>query len=62
MEIILAKRKDIRIKIYQEKGHHLPHIHIDYEKKLHFASYSMETGKRLVGNLPENIIMIYLTG
>lgn len=51
MEILLAKRKNMQIKIYQEKGHHLPHIHIDYGKQLHAASYSIESGTRLAGNL-----------
>lgn len=51
MEILLAKRKNMKIKIYQEKGHHLPHIHIDYGKQQHVASYSIETGQRIEGDL-----------
>ncbi|WP_339783667.1 DUF4160 domain-containing protein [uncultured Marinobacter sp.] len=51
MEILLAKRKNMKIKIYQEKGHHLPHIHIDYGRQRHAASYSIESGDRLDGNL-----------
>lgn len=52
MEILLAKRKNMKIKIYQEKGHHLPHIHIDYGRQQHAASYAIETGERIEGNLP----------
>lgn len=52
MELLLIKRKDMKIKIYQEKGHILPHIHIDYGNKKHAASYAIESGERLEGSLP----------
>lgn len=51
MEILLVKRKNMKIKIYQEKGHSLPHIHIDYGTQHHIASYAIETGVRIEGNL-----------
>lgn len=51
MEILLVKRKNMKIKIYQEKGHHLPHIHIDYGRQQHAASYAIETGERIEGDL-----------
>lgn len=51
MEILLAKRKNMKIKIYQEKGHHLPHIHIDYGRQQHAASCAIETGERIEGDL-----------
>jgi hypothetical protein len=51
MGILLAKRKNMKIKVYQEKGHHLPHIHIDYGMQRHAASYSIASGTRLDGNL-----------
>ncbi|MBL0868687.1 DUF4160 domain-containing protein [Pectobacterium carotovorum] len=53
MEILLVKRKHMKIKIYQEKGHQLPHIHIDYGKQTHAASYAIESGDRIEGNLPK---------
>lgn len=53
MEILLVKRKDMKIKIYQEKGHQLPHIHIDYGKQHHAASYAIESGERIEGDLPK---------
>ncbi|MFG0731473.1 DUF4160 domain-containing protein [Photobacterium damselae] len=53
MEILLIKRKNMKLKIYQEKGHHLPHIHIDYGNQNHAASYAIETGERLEGTLPK---------
>ena len=51
MEILLAKRKNMKIKIYQEKGHQLPHIHIDYGDQHHSASYTIESGERIEGSL-----------
>lgn len=51
MEILLVKRQKMKIKIYQEKGHQLPHIHIDYGKQTHAASYAIQSGDRIEGNL-----------
>ncbi|HCE2806899.1 TPA: DUF4160 domain-containing protein [Vibrio parahaemolyticus] len=53
IEILLIKRKNMKLKIYQEKGHQRPHIHIDYGKRNHAASYAIETGERLNGDLPK---------
>ena len=53
MEILLIKRKNMKLKIYQEKGHHLPHIHIDYGNMNHAASYAIASGERLEGSLPK---------
>lgn len=51
MKILLAKRKNMKIKIYQEKGHTLPHFHIDYGGQHHTASYAIESGERIEGDL-----------
>lgn len=53
IELLLAKRKNIKYKMYQERGHSMPHIHIDYGRMNHAASYAIETGERLEGNLPK---------
>ncbi|EFI3601863.1 DUF4160 domain-containing protein [Escherichia coli] len=53
MEILLVKRQNMKIKIYQEKGHQLPHIHIDYGKQAHTASYAIQSGDRIEGDLPK---------
>nr|WP_019366914.1 DUF4160 domain-containing protein [Pseudomonas luteola] len=53
VELLLAKRKNIKYKMYQERGHSTPHIHIDYGRMNHVASYSVETGERMEGNLPK---------
>jgi hypothetical protein len=52
MEILLVRRKNMRIKMYQEASHALPHIHIDYGNHHHTASYSIDSGLRIVGDLP----------
>jgi hypothetical protein len=52
MELLLVRRKNMKIKMYQEAGHALPHIHIDYGNQHHAASYSVDSGLRIVGDLP----------
>ena len=50
--LLLMKKQNIKIKIYQEKAHQNPHIHIDYGKQKHFASYEILTFKKIDGKLP----------
>ena len=40
----------IRIKIDGNRNHKRPHIHIDYGRKFHAATYATDTGERLVGD------------
>jgi hypothetical protein len=40
----------IRIKIDGNRNHKRPHIHIDYGRKFHAATYAIDTGERLVGD------------
>jgi len=49
--LLLFKRDNLRIKMYQEPGHNLPHIHIDYGHKNHAASYAINPVGRLAGAL-----------
>lgn len=37
--------------MYKETSHKRPHIHIDYGPQNHVASYAIDTGMRLSGNL-----------
>lgn len=60
MELFLFKVKQMKFKMYQEKTHSLPHIHIDYGKDNHSASYAIATGERLEGNLPKKYDTIIL--
>jgi hypothetical protein len=50
-EFLVLKLKNIKIKMYQEKGHSMPHIHIDYGKENHVASFSIEPPRRINGSL-----------
>ena len=50
-KFLVLKLQDIKVKMYQEKGHSKPHLHIDYGKNPHIASYSIPDGKRLSGSL-----------
>lgn len=51
LEALMLKFQNIKIKIYQEKGHKLPHIHIDYGKEIHAASYAISNTERIKGTL-----------
>lgn len=51
MELLVIKLDRLKIKIYQERGHSLPHVHIDYGKQLHVASFSIDPPARIEGNL-----------
>ena len=37
--------------MYKETQHVRPHIHIDYGRERHIASYALDTGERLTGDL-----------
>jgi hypothetical protein len=51
LALLLLKRGNLKFKMYQELGHKLPHIHIDYGRKNHVASYTIDPTARLAGNL-----------
>ena len=51
LEILLVKLKNIKIKMYQERSHNLPHIHIDYNDKIHVASYAIQSGEKIEGSI-----------
>jgi hypothetical protein len=52
VELLVVKLAPLKIKIYPEDGPHKePHVHIDYGKRPHQASYAIRTGQRLAGNL-----------
>src|SRR5579864_66653 len=51
VELLVLRRKALKIKMYQELGHKLPHVHIDYANRTHVASYSIRTGERLAGRI-----------
>jgi hypothetical protein len=49
--VLLRRLKALKIKMYKEDGHQRPHVHIDYGKQPSVASYALDTGERLVGDL-----------
>jgi Domain of unknown function (DUF4160) len=52
VELTVVRLASLKIKIYPEDGPHKePHIHIDYGKTPHQASYAIRTGQSLAGNL-----------
>ena len=50
-EFLVSKLENIKIKIYQEQKHPLPHIHIDYAKRLHVASFSINPATMIDGSI-----------
>lgn len=50
-ELLLLKRGNLKLKMYQETGHNLPHIHIDYGRINHVATYAIDPVARLAGAL-----------
>ena len=51
LPLIVLRLKDIKIRIDGNKNHKRPHIHIDYKKEYHSASYAIDTGELLIGDL-----------
>jgi hypothetical protein len=51
IEFLVLKRRDLKIKMYRETGHYTPHVHVDYGRDHHVASYSIVEARRLAGML-----------
>jgi hypothetical protein len=47
--VIVKVLQTIKIKIDGNKNHKRPHVHIDYGRCFHAASYAIDTGKRISG-------------
>jgi methionine synthase II (cobalamin-independent) len=47
--LLVKVLQPIRIKIDGNKNHRRPHVHIDYGRQFHAASYAINTGQRIVG-------------
>ena len=52
MELLVLRKLPIKLKMYEERGHALPHLHVDYSRNSHVASYALGTAERIEGNLP----------
>lgn len=51
IEVLIKELQPLRIRMEQDINHKIPHIHIDYGKIKHIASYSIQSGEKLAGNL-----------
>ena len=50
-ELLLVKLQGLKVKMYQEQKHTNPHLHIDYGRTNHAASYALNPPSRLEGAL-----------
>ena len=49
IELIVLKYENLTIRLDANPNHGRPHLHIDYKKSHHVASYAIDTGERLAG-------------
>lgn len=59
-ELLLLKLQNLKMKMYQEKGHELPHVHVDYGKQHHAASFAISPPRRLDGTLAKKYERVIL--
>jgi hypothetical protein len=48
--LILTRLQNVKVKMYKE-AHCLPHVHVDYGREHHVASYSVDPPRLLAGTL-----------
>ena len=60
IRLLVTRIKNLKIKMYQESGHQLPHLHVDYCGAAHAASYSLD-GSRLAGSLDRKYDRVVLS-
>jgi hypothetical protein len=58
---LLRRLQRLKLKMYQEPGHALPHLHVDYGKENHTASYAIDPPRLLVGGLRPREETVVLT-
>jgi len=51
IEFLVVILQNIKIRMDANKNHRRPHVHVDYGKNQHMASYAIDTGERLAGEL-----------
>ena len=51
IEFLVIRKQNLKVKMYQEQGHSEPHIHIDYGRQNHVASFAIRDGRLLSGSL-----------
>jgi hypothetical protein len=53
VKYLVARLEGVEIRMDASKNHGRGHIHIKYKKDGHAASYAIDDGTRLAGNLPQ---------
>jgi hypothetical protein len=51
VEVLLKDLQPLQMRMEQDKNHKMPHFHVSYGKDKHAASYSIQSGERIVGHL-----------
>ncbi|MFV3368449.1 DUF4160 domain-containing protein [Pseudomonas sp. NY15435] len=51
LELLVLKLKRLEIRMHPDH-HARAHVHIDYGKERHAASFAVDTGERLIGKMP----------
>jgi hypothetical protein len=51
IEFLILKLESIAFRMDGSRNHSRPHIHVDYGKDWHAASYAIDNGERLAGEL-----------
>ncbi|HUB88614.1 MAG TPA: DUF4160 domain-containing protein [Dyella sp.] len=62
--LMVMKLQDVKVKMYQERGHDKPHIHVDVGKGSHNASFSIDPAVLQAGTLDvrrTKVILNFLT-
>jgi hypothetical protein len=50
LELLLKKHKLLALKMDGNRNHGRPHLHLDYHRKKHMASYAIDNGQLLAGD------------
>lgn len=48
---MVAQLQQMKLKMYQERGHKTPHLHVDYGTTIHAGSYGIDPAKVIAGGL-----------
>lgn len=49
-ELLVLELSDLKLRMDGNLNHYRAHLHVDYRKQRHVATYAIDTGKRLIGD------------
>jgi hypothetical protein len=52
--LLVTRLQGIRIRMDASKNHKRPHVHVDYGREYHTASYAIDSGERTLVSLTES--------